>query len=500
MLRRVFLQALGTSAASALPGVALARSLPPTEAELDLRPISPDNPRIWPAIARDKPLPLGAVEAFRMPERAAEMGVQWQRILFDWSAIQRHGPNEWAFGWSGEEIVRRERAAGRPVVGQFMATPSWASGTRDPKSPPLGLFLPPNDPSNLWATWVRSVVGRFEGLIDTWAMWNEPDVWSDENHARQWTGSVEEYYQLLKVGYLAAKSADPRTTVLMAGMTYWWDVGYGRELYFERLLRLAAADPSARDNNWYFDAAVLQMYNNPRGLFDAPRIFRDLMRQRGLAKPIWVNETNVVPWDDPQAPLTRAHFRATQDEQANYLVQAVAYALASGVERLAVYKMLDDSPLIKNVEQAFGMVRADGAQSVRPIFRTFQMLHRQVAPTTRAQLVDEGPLNRVYLEQPTLNRRMTVIWSTDPQAREALLSPLGSSAEVMDKFGTVRPLEIDPDGHIRVTLSPATANTIPGAPDVYFIGGEPLLVLEPLPTDYEPLAPTYANLPVAGAP
>jgi hypothetical protein len=146
------------------------------------------------------------------------------------------------------------------------------------------------------------------------------------------------------------------------------------------------------------------------------------------------------------------------------------------------------------------MVRADGAQSVRPIFRTFQMLHRQVAPTTRAQLVDEGPLNRVYLEQPTLNRRMTVIWSTDSQSREALLSPLGSSAEVMDKFGTVRPLEIDPDGHIRVTLSPATANTIPGAPDVYFIGGEPLLVLEPLPTDYEPLAPTYANLPVAGAP
>ena len=120
------------------------------------------------------------------------------------------------------------------------------------------------------------------------------------------------------------------------------------------------------------DAAVLQLYNNPRGLFDAPRIFHDLMRTHGLEKPVWVNETNVVPWDDPVAQLTRAHFRATLDEQANYLVQAIAYALAGGVDRIATYKMVDDSVLIKNVEQAFGMVRADAELSVRPIFRVFQ--------------------------------------------------------------------------------------------------------------------------------
>src|SRR4029077_10894466 len=177
---------------------------------------------------------------------------------------------------------------------------------------------------------------------------------------------------------------------------------YGREQYFEQVLRLASADPTAAENNWYFDGAVLQLYNDPRGLFDAPRIFQDIMRAHGLVKPkpIWVNETNVVPWDDPVAPLTRAHFRATQEEQANYLVQAMAYGLASGIERVAVYKMLDDSPLIKNVEQAFGMVRADATNSIRPIFRTFQMLLREMAPTSRAQLVDEGVVNRVYLEQP----------------------------------------------------------------------------------------------------
>ena len=67
---------------------------------------------------------------------------------------------------------------------------------------------------------------------------------------------------------------------------------------------MIAADPTARTQNWYFDAAVLQLYNNPRGLFDASRIFQDLMRTHGIFnKPVWINETNVVPWDDPVAPL-----------------------------------------------------------------------------------------------------------------------------------------------------------------------------------------------------
>ncbi len=487
----------------ATPGQLWARPMPPPDErdpEPDRRPISEDNPRIWPPVVRDGPLPMGAVDAFRAPERAAEMGVQWQRIMFDWSAIQRSGPDEWSFGWSGEETARTERDAGRPVIGQFISTPSWASGTSDPKSPPIGLDKPVDDPGNVWATWVRSVVGRFSGLIDTWVMWNEPDVWSDENHARQWTGSLEQYYRLLKVGYLAAKSANPRATVLMAGMTYWWDAAYGREQYFLRLLRLAAADPTAAKNNWYFDGAVLQLYNNPRGLFDAPRIFRDIMFSYRLRKPVWVNETNVVPWDDDAAPLSRAHFRATQDEQASFLVQALAYALAGGVQRVAVYKMLDDSPILRNVEQAFGMVRADSQHSTRSVFRTYQMLRRELTGTARAQLIDEGPINRVYLEQPGTSRRVTALWNTGPGERVADIPALGNTAQAMDKFGQVRSLEVQADGHIYVTLAAATANTIPGYPETYFIGGEPVLVLEPLPDGYQPYMPTFANLPLAGQP
>jgi hypothetical protein len=224
------------------------------------------------------------------------------------------------------------------------------------------------------------------------------------------------------------------------------------------------------------------------------------MRAHGFDKPVWVNETNVVPWDDADAPLSRADYRATQDEQANYLVQAIAYALAGGVERVAVFKMLDDTGLRKHVEQAFGMVRADTTQSVRPIFRTFQVLRREVAPTSRAQLVDEGGVNRVYLEQPTSGRRVTVMWNCTPAPRQVTIAALGPSAQLMDRFGTTQPMDVSEDGLFQLTLAPATANTIPGFPTAYFIGGETQLVIEPMPDGYEPLAPTYANLPMPGQP
>ena len=505
MRRRAFLRGFGAASAtlpfvSSAPG-AFARPVLPSESRPNRRPISLDNPRIWPAVNRDGPLPMGSVDAFRAPDRAAEMGAQWQRVMFDWSAIQPRSPDDWSyFDRTGlEATARSERDAGRPMIGAFMSTPSWASGTSDPKSPPLGLESSPDDATNIWATWVRSVVGRFARVIDTWVMWNEPDVWSDENHARQWTGTLDQYYRLLQVGYLAAKAANPNATVLIAGLTYWWDAAYGREQFFERLLRLVAADPTARAHNWYFDGAVLQLYNDPRGLFDAPRIFKDLMRMHGVFdKPVWVNETNVVPWDDPVAPLTREHFRATQDEQANYLVQAIAYALAGGVSRVAVYKMVDDSPLLKHVEQAFGMVRADAVFSQRPVFRAFQTLRREMTATGRAQLVDLGSMNVIYLEQPSLARRLTVVWNATPAELTATLAALGRTAQRMDRFGASSPLGVDDDGQIRLSLPPATANTIPGYPSAYFIGGEPTIVVEALPDGYAPLEPTYATLPDPG--
>ena len=91
MRRRAFACGLGlTAAAVSLPKtrIALARPVPEPDPLVDRRPISLDNPRVWPPVSRDRSLLMGAVEAFQAPARAAEMGVQWQRLMFDWSALQ----------------------------------------------------------------------------------------------------------------------------------------------------------------------------------------------------------------------------------------------------------------------------------------------------------------------------------------------------------------------------------------------------------------------------
>jgi hypothetical protein len=446
---------------------------------------------VWPTAARNGPFLLGAVEAFRAPHRADEIGVRWQRVLFDWTVIQPDGPDDWKLSWIDEDLLDAERAAGRPVVGLLIGTPGWASGVRAVTAPPRGLDLPLDDPRNVWATWVRTVTGRFAGRVDAWVIWNEPDVWSGASGDRQWSGTPGEYYRLLKAAYLSAKSVDPGARILMAGLTYWWDEEYGREQYFRRILQEAAADPSAPAHGWYFDGAVLQLYNNPRALLEVPARFREMMRPYGLEKPIWVNEANVVPWDDPSSPLPRTDYRATLDEQSSYLVQATAYALAAGVERLAVYKLRDDDDLDrKPVPRAYGLVRNDSDHTLRPIARTFKVLADELAPTSRAQLVDDGPIRRVYLEQPSRARRLTIVWNMDAESIDVELPALGSRAQAMDKLGRLWPLAIDEDGWLRVAARGATANTLPGFPDGYFIGGEPVIVVEPLPPSYQPYAPT----------
>ena len=46
-----------------------------------------------------------------------------------------------------------------------------------------------------------------------------------------WLGSDEEFAQLMKVGYLAAKKANPNAIVSFPGTSYWVDVNSNRALY-----------------------------------------------------------------------------------------------------------------------------------------------------------------------------------------------------------------------------------------------------------------------------
>jgi hypothetical protein len=285
--------------------------------------------------------------------------------------------------------------------------------------------------------------------------------------------------RLVKVGYLAIKRANPGAHVALPGLTYWWDQAHHRPQYFGRLLEAIAADPDAPGNNWYFDAAVLHLYNEPEGLYRAPMQFRDLLAQRGLQRQIWVNETNVTPYDDPARPLPRGDFRVTLDDQASYLIQAFALGLAAGVERIAVYPFVDAAQ--PNEYEPLGLVRADG--STRPAFDAYRAASHHLRGA-RPGRVERGEDATVV----TLDRddgRVTVAWANGPRAAQhrvkALGGPVGSgpvgTAVLVDRQGRETPISPS-DGAYELKLDPATTSVGPSDPSRFVVGGPPLLLVE----------------------
>src|SRR5581483_4022893 len=122
---------------------------------------------------------------------------------------------------------------------------------------------PITDPNNYWANYVRMLVGHFRGRIHTWIFYNEPDIYVDPDDWQTFAGPPSDYAQVLKVGYLAAKSVDPTIQISVAGLTYFWDKENNRAPYLQRLLDALATDPDAPRNNWYFDLVMAHTYANP---------------------------------------------------------------------------------------------------------------------------------------------------------------------------------------------------------------------------------------------
>ena len=414
---------------------------------------------------------FGAVEAFRASAQADAAGVRWTRLVFWWSALQPDGPESWNSFYFPDDVLQAELDSGRQIVGLLLKTPDWA-GAGGPTSVPNGLGLPLDDPDNHWARFARTMAERYKGRIDHWVVWNEPDVWDPQSPTYTWDGTVEDFYQLQKVAYLSIKRGNPNARVGLTGLTYWWDYFYERPQYFERYLQIAERDPSASANNWYFDAAVLHLYNEPAGLSRAPTLFKELMAARGFSKPIWINETNVAPWDDPRNPMRRGDFRA-DPRRAGQLPDPGVRLRARGRRRahLGLPDVRRRRTAGHRVDGPGPPGRLDpaslpGAQDGDPLLRTGSVQGRSSA---------SGDAVKITLQKD--GGTVIVAWSQAPRSAALAIPARKTSARLIDKFGhessdrragRLLPPELDP----------ATANTMNGDPSTYFIGGNPLILVE----------------------
>lgn len=401
-------------------GPAVAQTDPSPTPELPAE--STGEPTATPTFAPPGDIRFGVIESFEDPAAAGRLGAAWTRARFQWAEVQPDGPEDWQPPLD-DEALAAELAAGREVVGLLIGVPEWA---RDRQGLPRGLALPPDDPENTWAVFVDEAVSRYAGRIDRWIIWNEADIDDPDAPGHTWDGDIEEFFQLQRTAYLAARAANPDAVVHLGAFTYFWDPGY-----LVRFLDVVAADPDAVAHNFYFDVLTAHLYFQPNAVYNILYAYRRVLDARGLSQPIWLVETNAPPMDDPYWEVENWTLEVTLNEQAAFIPQAIAAALSAGAERVSVYKLKDTEGDRAANPEPFGLVRWDNSR--RPAFDTYRIAIRLLGGVTAAERERWDEVGQVRLQQP--GHSTTVLFARLPGPQTAMVPATAETAELVDMWG-----------------------------------------------------------------
>jgi hypothetical protein len=402
---------------------------------------------------------FGLTEAFWAPDEAVELEAGWERILFYWRELQPTGPDDWNTLHVREEWLAQANAQGRTVVGLLKNTAPWASKNGSEAGLPKGLYLPVDDPNNLWANFLRKVASYYgERNVHHWIIWNEPEIDPDV-YGYEFGGGVKDYIQLLKVAYIVINEIDPDAVIHLAGVTWWHD-----RTFLERLINVIGLDPEAKEYNYFFDVISLHIYFRPESVRFILEQVGEIQDKHGLNKPVWINETNAPPNKDPLWPIKRPSFPVTLEQQAWYIVQAYALGFAFGAERIAVYNLVDIQ--LPEGGESFGLLRPD--HSRRPAFDAYKSAVNYMGGFTDVAMDETNEYYIISFEQPSKVTR--VMWARTEQTATLKLPALARSGKLASYKHDLRWREPE-NGYYNLELEPANcrAECIIGGPPLYLV-------------------------------
>lgn len=413
---------------------------------------------------------FGIVEGFWLPDVTCELGVGWERIIFDWTQHQPESADDWHTLNVDDRWLKAADDCQREVVALLKNTPAWATDGTPGIGVPRGLDLPIDDPDNLWAVFVRRAVDYYASRgVQHFIIWNEPDI-TAETYGYEFEGDLDDYFQMLKVAYLTAKEANPAAIIHLAGTTYWHDVNNDRRPYVERLVERILQDPDAAANNYYFDVLSLHIYFRTDTIYDITNEMREMLDSNGLTgQTIWVNETNAAPTDDPFWQVVRPVYQIDLEMQAAFLVQAAALGLAGGIERMAVYKLYDQN--LPPGGESFGILSPPD-RSPRPAYDAWKMVNQTFDDVESASLARTETVDVVRLTHRN-GQETIAAWARTGSPTQIRIEALGDKAYQSDQYGNVTILRPD-ENRYTLMLSPAQCNETDGC----FLGGNVLLLMQ----------------------
>ena len=437
---------------------------------------------------------------------AAEAGALWNRWPLYWYLVESEdGLDYTAYDRAVAEDLRRgtsldlvllgtppSRASGENPHGatpENLETPIFADGT-DEYAPGKAI-----NPENHWARFVSLTVRRYkpngelheQGVIPDgvgvrhWEIWNEPDV-SYYWYARGPGTEVGDYFRLLKVAYLAAKSADPGAKIVLGGLSYW-----GSEDWITRLIQAIKADPDSGKNGHYFDVMAWHVYSRAVDLYNRASWSRHLLRDHGITgKQVWINETNIPVWGDP-TPERRdpGTHRGNPEEQAAFILQAYAYGFAGGADRIFTFMLYDDCwqygehyGLVRNPPGDYPIEDCASDGRPRPAYTAYKIAAAYLRDITASRVFSHGPGGQVDTVQfdTASGARVTVILNKFGHPVTVDL-PVRGRAHLIDQDGSTQMVRPNDRGRFSLSLPGATANDAREGEEPFLIVGSRTYVL-----------------------
>jgi hypothetical protein len=161
----------------------------------------------------------------------------------------------------------------------------------------------------------------------------------------------------------------------------------------------------------------------------------------------------------------------TLDEQAAFMPQVLASALAAGAERVAIYKLKDTEDDRQANPEPFGLVRLSGSR--RPAFTTYRVAVQYLSGFTAVSRERWDAVGQIRLVQP--GRTTTVLFSRLPAEQQAQVEATAETAVLVTMWGGRQEITAE-DGFFTVDLPPALCTQSIG--DYCMIGGSTYYLIQ----------------------
>jgi hypothetical protein len=291
----------------------------------------------------------------------------WVRVFIGWNGIE---PQQGVYNTAEIQNYQRFFAslpAGTKIDVDVEGTPPWAAnGSADMRTPPVD--------AGAYAGFVNYLVNAFGGRVTAWEIWNE------EDNTGWWTGTPAQYVGLLKAAYTAVKSADPRATVIVGGLTG-NDGPYLSQLYAAGARGSFDAVGVHTDTGCNVTSPTVFQYDlgthtvNQYFFLGFTAIHAVMVQAGDGAKPVYMTE---LGWSSTTAECQSGHWAGqklagvTQPAQAMYLREAyhcLAQPAYSYVKAAMWFELFNDGGSSAPLDN-FGLLSHD--YSPKPAFAAFQ--------------------------------------------------------------------------------------------------------------------------------